>query len=116
MKNLSELRIYRLSVDVSQLVWNEVIVWDKFAKWTLGTQFVNAADSISSNIIEGYYRYSKADQRRFIQYSFASAKETELWLWKAKERKLIEKSGYEKIRTILDNLLPQILMYIKSLK
>jgi len=116
MKNLSDLRIYILSVEVSEMIWGIIDGWKTFAKWTVGKQIVESADSISSNIIEGYYRYSKADQRKFMQYAFASAKETELWLWKAKNRKLIKQKDYDLIKGKMENLLPQILNYIKNLK
>ena len=40
--------------------------WEPFAKNTIGTQLVRAADSIGANIAEGYGRGSFADNKRFV--------------------------------------------------
>jgi four helix bundle protein len=56
MKDLSELRIYRLAVEIGEDVWKIVNSWeDSFAKWTIGKQWVDSSDSISANMMEGYY-------------------------------------------------------------
>ncbi len=97
MKDLSSLRIYSLAVSIGEDVWNLVYKWNSFAKWSLGKQMVDSADGIAATMIEGYYRYSKGDQAKFFQYSLALAKETELWLWRAKQRNLIDADIYVKI-------------------
>ena len=116
MKDLSTLRIYRLALEISEQVWNVVDKWDKFEKWTIGKQFVDATDGIGATMNEGYYRYSSKDQARLFQYSLASAKETELWLWRAHRRKLIEEELYQNIRQKLSDLCPQCLRYIQILR
>ena len=45
-------------------VWDIVVKWDWFAKTHVGRQFVEAADSISANIAEGFGRYHKKDKCR----------------------------------------------------
>lgn len=32
MKDLSELRIYLLAVEISEAIWEQVMKWDSFAK------------------------------------------------------------------------------------
>ena len=116
MKDLSELRIYRLAVEVAEEVWDEVSAWVSFAKWSLGKQLVDAADGIAATMIEGYYRHTSGDQRKFFRYSLSSAKETSLWWWRAKNRNLISSpERYEHVREKLDDLFPQTLNFIKSL-
>jgi four helix bundle protein len=117
MKDLSELRIYRLAVEIAELVWQEVMTWDSFAKWTLGKQLVDAADGIAATMMEGYYRFSPAEQRKFFQYAFSSAKETALDWWRAKQRNLISSEGrYKEVQKKLDDLLPQTMNYIHAVK
>jgi four helix bundle protein len=65
-----------------------VIQWDYFAKETIGKQMVRAADSISSNIAEGYGRYHYKENRNFCYYSRGSIIETKGWLKKAERRNL----------------------------
>jgi four helix bundle protein len=116
MKDLSGLRVYKLAVEIGELVWNEVHNWEQFAKWTIGKQIVDSADSISSNIIEGYYRHSSAEKRKFFQYSLASSKETALWFWKAKERKLVSSKKFLEFKNIIDNFTPQMINLILKSK
>jgi four helix bundle protein len=56
--NFENLRIYQLAENLADQVWNSVMVWDSFAKDTVGKQLVRAADSIGANIAEGSGRGS----------------------------------------------------------
>ena len=90
MKDIKDLRIYQIAVQIGEDVWKIVDSWeDKFSKWTVGKQWVDSADSISANMTEGYYRNQKGDLRKFFQYSLSSAKEAEHWLQKSYNRKLV---------------------------
>ncbi len=70
-----DLSSYKLSHELSNIIWFIVIEWDYFAKNTVGKQLVKATDSISANIAEGYGRYSKKDKIHFYRYRFGSLKE-----------------------------------------
>ena len=50
---MEDLEIYQLALEIGEHVWAIVIKWEYFPKKTVGAQFVEAADSISSNIAEG---------------------------------------------------------------
>jgi len=51
MKEIESLRIYQLAVEIGEMVWQIVDSWDdKFAKWTVGKQWVESADSISATM------------------------------------------------------------------
>jgi len=114
MKSLEDLRIYGISVEVGEDVWEIVVGWESFSKWTVGKQLVDAADGISAAMIEGYYRNQPGDLIKFFQYSLSSAKETQLWLWKARRRNLIDRSRYEEINSKLKNLIPQTVNFIND--
>lgn len=117
MKDLSELRIYKLGLEIGELVWEEVSRWESFPKWTVGKQVCDSADGIAATMNEGYYRYSYAEQRKFFQYALASAKETAMWSWKAKQRNLISTDGrYKDVQVKLDDLIPQTVNYILAMK
>jgi four helix bundle protein len=116
LKDLSELRIYILTVEIAEEIWEEVVGWENLAKWTLGKQLTEAADGIAATMIEGYYRHSSRDQAKFFRYALSSAKETTLWWWRAKNRNFISlHERYDCVRKKLDDLLPQTTNYIKSL-
>ncbi|MBA4411197.1 MAG: four helix bundle protein [Bacteroidota bacterium] len=46
------------------------------AQKTIGAQFIEAADSISANIAEGFGRYHKKDKIKFYYYSRGSTFES----------------------------------------
>jgi len=49
---LQDLKVYKASMEIGELVWEIVERWSLFAKETLGKQLVRSADSIALNIAE----------------------------------------------------------------
>lgn len=87
---LSDIKAYRIAFELSNYVWDVIIKWDWFAKKHIGGQFIEAVDSISANISEGFGRYHKKDKIKFYYYSQGSVKESFDWNEKAKVRKLLK--------------------------
>lgn len=116
MKNylqLNNISCYKKSLMLSNFVWNIVAKWEWFSKQTIGIQFVNATDSISANIAEGFGRYGKKDKIKFYYYSFGSVKESLDWNEKSKVRKLLTNIQYEHILDELQTLPKEIHQLIK---
>ena len=90
-----DLEVYKLSMDLSDKIWNVVFRWDNFQKDTLGKQWVRAIDSVSANISEGFGRNTFKDQRNFYYFSRGSLCESKTWLEKAKRRNLIDEENYK---------------------
>jgi len=110
---LNDVTAYKIAFNLSNYVWNIVIKWDYFAKKTIGAQFVDAVDSISANIAEGFERYHKKDKIRFYHISSGSAKESFDWNEKGKVRKLLTKEEYDHILKELSKLPKEINSQIK---
>ena len=72
---LEDLEVYKVAMEIGEIVWNIVIRWEYFEKKTLGVQLVDAADSIAFNISEGYGRFHYKENKNFCYYSRGSAKE-----------------------------------------
>ena len=108
-----DLSAYQISYQLSNIVWEVVVKWDPFAKRTVGRQFVDAVDSISANIAEGFGRYSKKDKVHFYRYSFGSLKESMSWLEKSFYRKLLTEKEYHEIKGLMDKLPKEINTLIK---
>jgi four helix bundle protein len=111
-EELEKVRVYKISVELGDSVWREVVKWDNFCKITIGRQLVDAADSISANIAESFGRYHQKDVVNFLYISRGSLYETKSWLEKARERKLISDAGSKVLLKLLDDLAPQLNSYI----
>lgn len=105
---LNDINCYKISLHLSNYIWDIIITWDYFAKNTVDTQFVRAVDSISANIAEGFGRYGKKDKIKFYYYSHGSLKESCDWNEKAKTRKLITNEQYGYILQKLQSLPKEI--------
>ena len=110
---LGDLKSYITAFSFNNKVWELVIKWDYFARDTIGKQFVNAADSISANIAEGFGRYHKKDKIKFYYYSLGSVKECNDWLTKAKIRSLINEELFIQLNEMIERLPREIHQLIK---
>jgi len=89
------LDAYNTAFKMSNYIWDLVIKWDNFEKFTVGKQLVESADSISANIAEGFGRYHKKDKIKFYRYSNGSLTESIDWINKSKHRGLITQEEYD---------------------
>ena len=113
--DLNDLRIYNQSIEIGEFIWKLVIKWDYFSKDTVGKQLVRSTDSISANISEGFGRYHFKDNRNFLFYARGSLYETNTWLTKAYNRKLLEEPEYNDINAQLKDLGIKLNNYIKTI-
>ncbi len=111
--HLNDVTSYKIAFNLSNYVWDVVIKWDIFAKMHVGGQFVEAVDSISANIAEGFGRYHKKDKIKFYHYSQGSLKESFDWNEKSKVRKLLSDEEYNHIFSELQKLPKEINQLIK---
>ncbi len=106
---------YNISFRLSNYVWSVITRWNYFEKDTVGKQYARAVDSISSNIAEGFGRYSKKDKIRFYYYSFGSVLECKDWNNKCHERSIINHEEYNYIKAKLDRLPKEINQLLQNL-
>ena len=86
--DFQKLTAYRVAADIADVLWPVVLGWPGFARQTLGSQLIRAADSVAANIAEGSGRFSPADRRRFYVLARGSLSETEHWVARARARDL----------------------------
>jgi len=110
---IRDIEAYNISFDFSNKVWNIVIEWSFLAQKTIGAQFIDAADSISANMAEGFGRYHKKDKIKFYHCSRGSVLESVDWLEKSINRKLLNDNQYEHLRGELEKLPKAIYSLIK---
>ena len=112
--NFEKLRVYKLAEQLADRIWKIVVKWDYFPKITIGKQIVTAADGVGSNIAEGSGRGSALDNRRFIKIARGSLYETKHWLRRSYKRKLLTDAQVEDLRPIIDELVPTLNAYYRS--
>ena len=114
MKEVTELDVYRLAEELSDLIWTAYDEWLPKAQNTLGYQIIRSADSIAANLAEGYGRYTPADRRKFYLYARGSFEETKAWLRKAIRRHIIAADQVPPYKTLINELGPKLNAFIKS--
>jgi len=95
--DIDDLRVYQLAMQLAEKVWEIAMKWDSFAKYSIGKQYTEAADSIGSNINEDFGRFHFKDSKNFLYYSRGSLYETRTWTIKAYNRKLITEEEKQRI-------------------
>ena len=113
LHKLEDLDVYRLADEFVNAIWEIVQSWDSFAKYTIGKQLVEAADSISANIAEGYGRCHYKENRNVCFYSRGSLLETKSWINKAAARKLIAPEQQNPFISILETVHVKLNAYMK---
>src|SRR5689334_14899180 len=113
--NFENLRVYKLSEQLSDEIWSIVLGWDNFSRDTVGNQVVRSIDSVGANRAEGEGRGSFQDNRRFIKIARGSLQETQHWLRRAFRRSLLTKEQIEKLKPLIDTLAPSLNAYLSSI-
>ena len=116
MKEIYELDVYKLSEDLSDLIWDAFDKWPKKVQSTIGYQIIRSSDSIAANLAEGYGRYTPADRKLFYRYARGSFEETKAWLRKLIRRKIVKGEEIQKYTQIIDELGPKLNAFIRSTK
>ena len=114
--NFEKLRAYQLAEQLADKLWDVVAGWDHFARDTVGKQLVRAADSIGADMVEGTGRGSFLDNRRFILMARGSFKETQHFLRRAWNRRLLTKEHTQALKPLTDELAPKLTAYLNSIQ
>jgi four helix bundle protein len=113
--NFENRRVYKLSGELADEIWNIALRWGGFARDTVGRQIVRCADSIGANIAEGTGRHDFQDNRRFVKIPRGSLNEVQHFLRRAFKRKLLTPADVKNIKPLVDNLAPQLNSCWKSI-
>jgi len=97
MKKMNDLEFYVMAEEMADTIWNICIKWEFFSKNVIGQQLCRAADSICSNISEGFGRHYYKENLRFLYYARGSLEETRNWLIRAQVRKLIDSNLFSEL-------------------
>lgn len=112
---LEELKVYTEAMEIGEKVWWIVDEWTYFQKDTVGKQLIRAADSIAANLSEGFGRHHLKEAKNFGYYSRGSLFETQTWLTKAHNRKLINTETFNGFIEQSERIGRMLNGYIKSI-
>jgi four helix bundle protein len=113
--NFLNLRVYQLAEKLADAVAEVAVRWPAFHRNTLGEQIVRAADSIGANIAEGHGRGTYKDNRRLVLIARGSLYETQHWLRRAFQRKLLMDKQVRILKPLVDELGPRLNAYLKKM-
>jgi len=113
--DIDDLRVYQLAMQLAEKVWEIVLKWDSFAKYSIGKQYTEAADSIGSNISEGFGRFHFKDSKNFLYYSRGSLYDTRTWTIKAHNRNLVTEDEYKELIENIQDLSIRLNNYINTI-
>jgi four helix bundle protein len=114
--NFENLRVYTLSEQLADLIYEIAIRWDRFDRDTIGKQIVRCSDSVGANIAEGTGRYGVQDNKRFGYFARGSLHETKHFLRRAYKRRLLSDGDIARLKPLLDELSPKLNAYINSIR
>ena len=113
--DIDDLRVYQMAMQLAERIWDIVIRWDSFARYSIGKQYTEAADSVGANISEGFGRFHFKDSKNFLYYSRGSLFETRTWTIKAHNRKLISDEEYNELTANIHDLGIKLNNYINTI-
>lgn len=111
MEKIKELRVFRESEDLSDLIWKDVANWDAFSRDTIGKELVTSMDLVNTSIAESCGHRSHHGRLHYLYTARGSLFKAFILLKKAGRRELGAGEGFAKC---LEDLLPQIDAYIES--
>jgi len=116
MKEIYELDMYKLSEDLSDLIWYAYDRCPEKVQGSIGCQVMRSADSIAANLAQGYGRYTPSERKLFYHYARGSFEETKAWLGKLVRRKIIGQDEVAVYQKTIEELGPKLNAFIKSTK
>jgi four helix bundle protein len=112
--SFEKLEVYRLSEELSDMLWDQVNQWSRLAQDTVGRQLVRAADSVGANLAEGLGRQSSKDRVLYTRYACGSLYEVRHWLRRAEARQLLQGDELLQCKSLCAELIPRLNAYLRS--
>lgn len=116
MQNLADLRIYKLSCEIWDMIRDIYKNMNWEYKKNIWDQIIRSSDSIAANIAEWCWRYHYMDSIRFYYNSRWSLYETKHRIDLLFKRQLITQELYNDINSKLSELIIKLNSFIEQTK
>lgn len=110
-----ELGFFKKAHELTIEIYKITNEFPKEEMYGLSSQLRRASVSIGSNIAEGSVRSTSKDYKSFLHNALGSAKEIEYQLLLAKDLSYIEIRTYDRLMTILDEIIGKLTNYMKKI-
>ena len=102
--SFEKLLVWQKSIDLAKIIYTITSKFPKEEAYGLSSQIRRAVVSISSNIAEGYVKYSAKEQVRFTEIAYGSLMEVLNQIIIAKEIEYINEDNYLKVRNDVEEI------------
>jgi four helix bundle protein len=102
--SFENLDVWKESRKLVLMIYRLQNTFPSFEKYGLGDQLRRAAVSVSSNIVEGNYRFSIQEQIRFIEISFGSLMEVYCQLILASDMNYFDEYQLSECKTVIEKI------------
>jgi four helix bundle protein len=116
MKNYKKLEIWRLAMDITDVVFDlyEDLPYQKVAE--LKGQSIRAAISVPSNIAEGNSRRTEKEKLRYMEIALGSSFELETQTLVLQRRPWAPKEKVEELLMLIDHQQMKLMAFMKKLQ
>lgn len=116
-KTFKDLIIWQRCYEVFRMICEDVGKWPKDAiARSISYQLLDSGGSMSANIAEGYCRGGPKEFEQFLRYSRGSVAESEDWISKALELKLITPERYKNYQGKLEEISKMTASFVNKLR
>jgi len=115
MHNFKELKVWKLSLELSKLIFETTRSYPIEHKFGIANQLFRCAVSIASNIAEGCGRKSDKELKQFVSISLGSSYELETQIIISKEVALISKEQFDLLQSKTIEIQKMLSGFAKSL-
>ncbi len=113
---LEDLDVYQIALEISNLAWGIYNDISREFRFSQGSQFLEAADSVGANIAEGSGRYHFRDSVKFYYNSRGSLLELKHWTNLFLKRKLADQNKLSTLFELIEKEHLKLNSFINSIK
>jgi four helix bundle protein len=116
VQNYKELIVWQKAHENVLLIYTHSKEFPKEEQYGIISQLRRAAVSIPTNIAEGCGKLTKKDFANYLQIAFASTQEVEYLLLLSHELGYLDKSQYQKINSITNEVKAMLISLLKKVR
>lgn len=116
-KSFKDLIIWQRAQELFEMVCEDIKKWPKTViANAIAYQLIGCIGSISANVAEGYGRGGPKEFEQFLRYSRGSLAESDNWLYKSANEKLITEERYKEYLSKMEECSKMTAVFINRLR